>query len=165
MCACFDDIVLKIILVHEDQTFVVGYFGKLFQPEPIPVIVFCEVIFAQSVVACTLSAAGKGLLVEWRPHFTVYSADSFVVVTSAVVPQAIIVVDGDNLFLFHPLGNGVEIVGQSCACTSRNKTSDVRFGCLFQISRLDSSVPPRHAVFGSVLYCTVAGQPSVGDSE
>ena len=165
MGAGFNDVVLKIVLMQENQTVFVGSIGELLQPAPIPMVVFGQIVFAETVVSRSLSAAGERLFVKRRPHIAVYPADTFVVVATAVVPQTVVVVDGEHVCPFHPAYYGINVVGQSCSGSSRHVTREMGRGCHSQIGWPNASAPPADVVFIARLDLSVPNQAAVFDNQ
>ncbi len=92
----FEDVVLEIVFVEKKLAETCTFFSEPVESVPVPCVRAGEVIFAQSVPCRSFSASGERLLVERCPYVAVATADAFVVITSAFIPESVVVVkDGD----------------------------------------------------------------------
>ena len=92
MCSRLQDIMLEVILMEKQKTFLRPFFGKLLQPVPIPCIGTVQIILAQSFPSSTFSTAGKRLFVEWPPHISITATDTLMIVTTTLIPQTVIMI-------------------------------------------------------------------------
>ena len=67
MRACFQYVVLKVILVVEQHSLFSTFLGKLSQTAPIPTVRTGQIILSQSIPSFSLSATRKRLFIERSP--------------------------------------------------------------------------------------------------
>ena len=118
-------------------------FGKLVQAVVVPGVVLCEVVERKLVPCFSFTCIGPRLLPEGRPHGCIATSDAFVVITTSVVPQAVVLVPCEDVFPFHPCHHAVDAVSQSCALSVRHKACQGRFaGIAVEVRSPQLSVPP-----------------------
>src|SRR5262249_32664154 len=110
--AGFEDVVLEVHLLDEDQTLPLAQAGELLQPGEVPGVELREVVLAQPVPCPPAAAPRPRLLVEGRPHVAVDAADHLMVVPPAVVPQPPVMTQGSEPIRLHPVGELVEVIGE-----------------------------------------------------
>src|SRR4051812_37680977 len=95
--ASFQNIMLKVIFMQQYQSFFIGQLRKPVQPFPIPGIVFGKIVFTQAIKGGVLSAARKRQFVKRSFYIAIHSTDTFMIVAAAIVPQTIVMIEGNNV--------------------------------------------------------------------
>ena len=90
--ARLENVVLKIILMKQDEALLVALLGEFAQTIPIPGVEPRQIVATQAIPRGALAGAGKGLLVERRFDLGVCLPDVRVLIATAVVPEAVVVV-------------------------------------------------------------------------
>ena len=143
MCTGFENVVLEVMLEVEEFAQGCCLFGKPVQTVVVPGVVLCEVVARKPVPRFSLARVGPRLFPEGCPHGGIASSDALVVVTSPVVPQAVVLVPGQDVFVFHPCHHAVDAVGQSCALTVGHKACQGMFARIaVEVRSAQFSVPP-----------------------
>ena len=128
MGAGFEDVVLEIVFVQQDEATFVAQAGECFEAVPVPGIVFAEVVSAQAIPGGALAAAGERQLVERWPNIAVGTADTFVIIAAAVVPEAVMVVDGGDATGGEQRGEFRKIIGETGPGAAGDETREAGFG-------------------------------------
>ena len=149
MGTCFQDIMLEIVLVDNQQTILGSFFCQFLHAADVPRIQLCEVILTQSVPSRALSASGKRLLIERSPDITITAAYTFVVITATVIPQAVVLVEEHHMLITKVSHHTIHTGGSALSLHSRHKTGH-GIGNLRESRVTYTSVPPR-----SIHSCTL----------
>jgi len=64
------------------------------------------------------------------PDIPVGAADTFMIIAATVVPETVVMIHGDDVFVLHGVRERVEVIRQPCPCTARHPPGDSRF-CFF----------------------------------
>ena len=149
MGTCLQDIMLEIVLVDNQQTIFGSLFCQFLHAADVPRIQLCEVILTQSVPSRALSASGKRLFIERSPDITITAAHTFMVVTAAVIPQAVVLVEEHHMLITKMSHYTIHTGSSALSLHSRYKTGHGIGN--FRESRVTyTSVPPR-----SIHSCTL----------
>ena len=88
--ASLQDVVLKIVLIDEHHSLFSAFLCQLLQPIEIPGVGSCQIIFTQSIPCCPFATTCKRLLIERSPHIAVTTLHPLMIITTAIIPQAIV---------------------------------------------------------------------------
>ena len=142
MGTCLQDIMLEIVLVDNQQTILGSLFCQFLNAADVPRIQLCKVILTQSVPSRALSASGKRLLIERSPDISITAAHTFVVITAAVIPQAVVLVEEHHMLITKMSHHTIHTGGSALSLHSRHKTGH-GIGNLRESRVTNTSVPPR----------------------
>ena len=92
-----DDIMLEILLMDQDQSLPIRDVHKSFQSIPVPLVVFGQIIFTQSVPGRSVSRSGKRQFVKRRPDITIHPAHTLVIITATIVPESVMLLNADGI--------------------------------------------------------------------
>ena len=164
MRACFENVVLKIILMEEDETAVGADIREILEPAPVPGVVSGQIVFAQAIPGRFPPAAFERLFVKRGPNVTVRPSNPFVVVTATVVPKAVVMIERRFAFREHGIRDFIEIVGKTWTDPAWNEAGQARFG-LRNLRWPNVPSPP-----GDLLNCAdqqlaIGAEPSVGEDQ
>src|SRR5205814_7657262 len=111
-----------------------------------------------------LAAARDRLLSQRRPYIAVHAADPFVVVATAIVPEAVVVIESGLSVRLHRVGQLFQIVGVAATHASRNEPchGDTESACF---TWPDVAAPPVDFRAGADEQPTVAREPTVGNNQ
>src|ERR1051326_2858273 len=160
----FEDVVLKIIFVEENQTALVAKIGELFETAPIPRIVLGEVIPADAIPRGALAATRERQFVERRPDVPAHPANALMVVAAAVVPKAVMMIESGNPVGGKGLGKFGKIVSEAGADATWDKAGDAGFGER-RFSGTKTAAPPGDVSASADEQATIAGEPAVRNTE
>ena len=135
------DIVLEIHLIDDHDTLWSCFLCQFVHTAEVPWVELCEVIPAQSVPGLPLSAACKSLFVERRPHVAVLAPYTFVVVTSPVVPETIVLVKEPHTTCLQMGYDTIDTVGGALSLHPGDEARD-GIGELCHGGVADTPVPP-----------------------
>src|SRR5699024_4370336 len=115
--AGLQNIMLKIVLVDQHNTFPLCTIRKMFTTVPVPVLIFRKAILANSTPGRTFSASGKRLFVKRGPDIPIHASNPLVIVAPPVVPKSVIMIQGRNIilvknshYLFQAIGKSISIM-------------------------------------------------------
>src|SRR5262249_21895511 len=151
----------KIIFVEQHQSALVAEIGELFQPAPIPRIEFREVVTAEPVPRRAAAAPRERLLKKRRPDVSAAAPDAFVVVATAVIPEAVMMIDRHLAARRHGIGDILKIVRQTRTDAAGNKPGQrrpERFG----FTGTNIAAPPAGIPLDADEQFAVARDPAVG---
>ncbi len=109
-----------------------------------------------------MAAASEGLFVKRWQHIAIDAADAFVVIAAAVVPEAVVVIEGDVTVGDEFVGDFLEVVGKSWADSVGNEARDAEAE-LFRLVRADVSAPSTDVRYAIDNEFTINREPAVGD--
>src|SRR5699024_2462305 len=126
------NIMLKIVLVDQHNTFPLCPIRKMVETVPVPVIVLCQIILTKSIPGRTLSAPGKRLFVKRGPYISIHALHTLMIVAPSVVPKSIIMIHGCNVILVKSSHYLFQAISKSISIMTRHITRYVRrrfLGC------------------------------------
>ncbi len=141
VCSRLQDVMLEVVLMEKQQTFLRPFLGKLLQAAPVPCIGTVQIILAQSFPGSAFPATGKRLFIERPPCISVTTAYTLMVIPAAFVPQTVIMIQYQQPVLYHIIDCRVNPVRQAQSFASRNKTGDMRFR-FSEVAGSQLAIPP-----------------------
>ena len=104
---------MEIVFTLATDTFDFSNVCEPLQTIPLPRIRFLQVVFAQSVPCFPLPTVREGLLVKGSAHIGIDALHARVAVATAIIPKAIVVIQGAVAILHHELSNVLEVISET----------------------------------------------------
>ena len=142
MCTGFQNIMLEIVLMEQEQSFSTSLFRKFFQTCPIPCIGTVQIIFTQAFPGNALTATSERLFIKGAPYISIAPTDAFMVIPATIIPKSVILVKYEYIIPLHKVDDWIYTVCQSQSLTTGNKAGNCRT-CFLQIVGSELTIPPR----------------------
>ena len=101
MCTGFQNIMLEIVLMEQEQSFSTTLFRKFFQTCPIPCIGTVQIIFTQAFPGNALTATSERLFIKGAPYISIAPTDAFMVIPATIIPKSVILVKYEYIIPLH----------------------------------------------------------------
>src|SRR5574344_138089 len=119
-----------------------------------------EVVLTQTFPSSAYTTAGKGLFIERSPHIAVTTTYAFVVITSSIIPQTVVMIEHQDILFLHVVHHRVDAVGQPLPFSSGNKACYVGFSRRQEVC-FQLAAPPRNFLATTYHQSTIGYQTTI----